>query len=698
MRKAVFLFCFIAVSASAAVFFNEYRIDASGMYGPNGLRMAAPTEDAADCWLVGLDGPVMSFHRAALSAAGVPFLVYIADNGALVRSRGGRRPDTPFIRFAVPLRPEMKLDPTLVRNTPEDNTAHLTVHLLPDGDTVRVGQALRALGGTVYATTERTTCRRLVVHVPPSDKVAFARAAAALGDVLFIERPRRKALFLNSAVPVVIAGNVSAGWPLLAHNLDGAGQVVGICDTGIDADMCWFRDASGQLPPVNRTSTTTSNPSLRKVIAADFWYASDDPQQATHWDDHGHGTAVAACIGAARLDSPHGTSVYNGPAPGCKLVVQDAGMETDDCADLPGLGCPVIDLAPLFQQAYDQGARIHNNSWGDRENFVPLNIYSAASQDVDEFTWTHKDFLLVFAAGNAGPGDGTVASPSTAKNSLSVGATLNGSSASAMASFSSRGWVNDGRYKPDVCAPGSGIVKARSDGNITTSNCGTSSGSGTSFASPLVAGCAAVVRQYFTDGYYPTGTAQVNHGFPPSAALVKAVLINSALNVDTGGDRPSRAQGWGRIALTEALYLGAGTRRLFVDDAQPGFADSNAAATHYRLEVRSSRPLKITLVWSDYPAVMGAGVHLVNDLDLVLELGEVRWLGNVWNGGRSVPGGSSDRRNNVEQILLPSPVEGTYVLRVEPYNIPHGPQDYAVVITGDVTVRPPADPAAFSLY
>ena len=97
-------------------------------------------------------------------------------------------------------------------------------------------------------------------------------------------------------------------------------------------------------------------------------------------------------------------------APGAQLVFQDGGFAFDDCADLPGLGCPVVDLKPIFQQAYDQGVRFHSNSWGDQENSPIQTVYTTGSQDADQFMWDHRDFLLFFAAGNSGPG--TVASPS----------------------------------------------------------------------------------------------------------------------------------------------------------------------------------------------------------------------------------------------------------------------------------------------
>ena len=145
-------------------------------------------------------------------------------------------------------------------------------------------------------------------------------------------------------------------------------------------------------------------------------------------------------------------------APRAQLVIQDGGYGVDNCADLPAIGCPAADLIPFFDQAYQQGARIHSNSWGDRENLTPYNIYSDGSQDADAFMWTHPDFLLVFAAGNNYGTSATVASPATGKNVLAVGATNHDFSAGSVASFSSRGPVADGRIKPDVMAPGVSVV------------------------------------------------------------------------------------------------------------------------------------------------------------------------------------------------------------------------------------------------
>ena len=76
-----------------------------------------------------------------------------------------------------------------------------------------------------------------------------------------------------------------------------------------------------------------------------------------------------------------------------------------------------------------------------------------------------------------------------------------------MASFSSCGFTEDGRIKPDLTLPGSSIVSANSDNNTGSQNCNTRSLSGTSMATPATAGFAALARQYYTEGFHPSGTA-----------------------------------------------------------------------------------------------------------------------------------------------------------------------------------------------
>ena len=70
---------------------------------------------------------------------------------------------------------------------------------------------------------------------------------------------------------------------------------------------------------------------------------------------------MAGTIAGDNFANPIVHDTGDGMAPAAKLVVQDAGFLTDNCGDLPGIGCPVVDLKPIFQQAFTQGARIHTN-------------------------------------------------------------------------------------------------------------------------------------------------------------------------------------------------------------------------------------------------------------------------------------------------------------------------------------------------
>ena len=98
-----------------------------------------------------------------------------------------------------------------------------------------------------------------------------------------------------------------------------------------------------------------------------------------------------------------------------------------------------------------------------------------------------------------------------------------------MTSWSSRGPTYDGRAKPDIVAPGYNIYSA--NGNVGKDSCSTTDMAGTSMSAPIVAGNAALVRQYFRDGYYPCGAKGCGESIAPSGSLVKAVLVNGAQNL-----------------------------------------------------------------------------------------------------------------------------------------------------------------------
>ncbi len=134
-----------------------------------------------------------------------------------------------------------------------------------------------------------------------------------------------------------------------------------------------------------------------------------------------HVAGIAAGRANPVFSGGSAAAVENGLAQGASLYFQDISASS-------GIVTPPIDLQELFAPAYAAGARVHSNSWGcSASKPSDCNRYSLLAYEVDAFTANHPDFLVVFAAGNAGRAGGsvigTVGSPATCKNCLSVGST-----------------------------------------------------------------------------------------------------------------------------------------------------------------------------------------------------------------------------------------------------------------------------------
>jgi hypothetical protein len=526
----------------------------------------------------------------------------------------------------------------------------------------------------------------------------------------------------DGSVRSMQSGWFSAATPVFDHGILGQHQIIAILDTGLDWDSCYFAEPDGSRPPINTGSPSNGlsasnvDTNRRKVIAYDFLYSCDqypgargceDPNDPRAFDNALHGTLAAAVAAGDSHASLMPDDPADGLAPGAKLIVQDGGyIGGDDCSQRPGFGCPV-NLTPILEQAYKQGARIHSNSWGDRQGAppglpAPTANYSAAARDVDAFVWSHPDMLLVFDTGNQAtntpPPASSVPAPGCAKNTIQVGGTRYTALHpfdDVVTPFSYIGPARDGRVKPDLVAP-SYVLSAGSDGDVTTRNCTTSQQSGTSWSAPSVAGAAALVRQYFTDGFYPTGVATTANAFSPSAALLKAMLIAAARSVPNDWiynvgttpaiPAPTFEQGFGFPVLDDALYFPGDQSRVRVVDVPLAQGLMQGDTTTLRLNVSVGTPLKVALVWTD-PAgvprtVSDSTPELVNDLDLrVIDATGATILGND-----SLHPGQPDRLNNVEVVSIAAPLTGNYTISVSAPRLGSGPrQSYALVITGDLT-------------
>lgn len=472
----------------------------------------------------------------------------------------------------------------------------------------------------------------------------------------------------------------------------GDGQIVAVADTGLDE----------------------THPDIPKTRIAGI-VALGRPGNPS--DPNGHGTHVA---GSVLGDGASSAGQFRGTAPKAKLFFQSL---LDPRGELGGLP---FRLQDLFDEAYRAGARIHNNSWGA----ATASSYRVSSSEVDDFVQNKKDMLIVISAGNEGtaadPASGkrnaqpgcvewlSVGSPATSKNALTVGASqsnrtsgglsalkygdawpqefgtspvkdeLISGSPDSLAAFSSRGPCDDYRIKPDVVAPGTDIVSCKSRTAPARNFWGLHSNSdyaymgGTSMAAPLVAGCAALIREYYVD----------ERDTEPSAALIRATVINGTrwLSGPTAiadhPNTPNYHQGFGCVDMSRTIPnpIQPGMKLEFFDNWKE--ASSYLSATgqrrRFQVTVAAGQPLRVCLAYTDPP-----GRALQNNLNLLLE----DPTGKKWMGNEQVPMALNipDPTNNVEIVRIDSPPAGIYLIQITATNLLRPPQDFALVVTGDIT-------------
>ena len=660
--------------------------------------------------------------RARLEAAGALIVAYIPNRAYLVRASqvaAEQLRADPLTQAVLPYEPYFKLSPLLLdwAVDQEPLPENLTLSLLLFPGTRATGLAeLEKLGVEVRGEEPSPFGPVLTVRSGSADVFGGATSTvsgaallpvlAGLSSVQGIE-PTRARVLANDLSRARIAVAADTVTPENYLGLTGTNVLVGVSDSGVD----------------------TNHPDLQGRVLVDA--------PISGVDSNGHGTHVAGIIAGSGLESltvsnasgsvmPATGGQFRGRAPAAQVFALVADPKPGPASD-----------TYLQEAVARKAAFISNNSWhyaNDTAYDLAAARYDAAVRDALPGMPGSQPVLFVFGAGNAGNGaaDGSggspdsIQSPATAKNVITVGAIeqprqiadwvwqcgiINGTNVcqtnqpwlaltdtnNQVADFSSRGNVGVGvegefgRFKPDVVAPGTFVISARStqwdqaayytptndsgDYFEVLSNLNNTAGpfyryeSGTSLSAAEVSGALALMQEFFQ-----------RSGRTNSPALMKALLINGARPLVAPGAvelrNSTNSQGWGLISLTNSLP--AGLSNAFAQAAAPmQFFDQsvdNALATG-QSQTRyvcvsapaTNCPLRITLVWTDPPANPAAGLKLVNNLDLVvtnLVTGEV-FLGNDFapGGGFSQPwtNGTSpnlDEVNNVENVYL-SPSSAT---------------------------------------
>lgn len=676
-----------------------------------------------------------------LEAAGAVLGEYLHINTYIAKipsSAYGAVKGLPFVSAVLDYQPAYKISPQigLTAIPPEEAVDAATgaakpwffeLQLHGGADVQEVLDALAQLSiypekSDVVTSTFDKNLTTIFVRTAPAGIPALAK----IPGVKFILEHAYPHLMASStqptAIPMVLQNNgtyttSSSGWKLwnagIKGDASGTAQVVTMMDTGLNTNMEHFSQ--------NTATVGTVGASHRKVVGYDN-YGGDLCVMAYTGGDYGHGTWTSQCaVGSISnmTSSPDTTHTPNanyddGIAPNGKVYFQDIGNSA-------GSLNPPLDLGPSITAAIGKGSYVQNHSWG-----TSTDSYDTEASNLDAALYSNPNMVVTVSAGNSGTtGTGSIGSPSTAKNCITVGgvdATMpsnlfedcswDGTATCASTDLgSSRGPVTTSlRTKPDICtyiydsgtlgnetgwAADEPLAMCQTDGTKTvywqwTNGFGLG---GTSFSAPEAAGLAAEVRDYFMAGYYPTGSATPANAMTPAGSLVKAIILASGETMATTawpntnctgcaaiGARPSSDVGWGRANLPAALHIGSGAPYLWVKNNQPL---ANGSYDTYNFTLNSnSTPLRVMLVWYDK-----SGNNLVDNLDLTVTIGASTYLGNRFSGGWSTTGGTADATNPQEGVFLDSshglPASGSFTVKVSATNSPDA-VPYSLVVVGDM--------------
>ena len=390
-------------------------------------------------WLIHLQGPIDHDLRVLVAGAlgvGEEALKYVPSNTLLVSSTcariEGAKAWVPQILWAGHVLPHHKVSPDLHTLVLEDipdpqrtrerrrlvldsqeDAIDLAVELAPHAHQHTKNIAVRWaewLGCEMAAnrTQEGKPSKQWLRIASPRKLILRLHRQAASETLRFLVQqhetswiePRERFFLRNKWSQGIVQSGTAFRTPIFDRGLRGEGQIIGIADTGIDMNLCFFQDVDVPQARINNLVYT----SHRKVISYRFkrlWGNSRD--------EEGHGShTTGSLVGHAVTGTDQ---EYNGMAPNAKLVFDDIYADGDLS--------PPDDLEhDLFPEPYQHGARVRSESWGGDSMF-----YTTSAKEADSYSRTKRDFLVVWAAGNDGDlGMFTIGSPATAKNILCVGA------------------------------------------------------------------------------------------------------------------------------------------------------------------------------------------------------------------------------------------------------------------------------------
>lgn len=594
-------------------------------------------------FIVQFDHPLTEGEKTRLAESGLRLLQYIPNLSYFARMDAGRKlldAEAFGIRWTGVLTVEQKLASPLSTGEIPDwsrrggDLMQVTVALHRDQDAAHWGSnAAVLLGGRLLGSQTISNAAELMI---PSSRLI---ELASMDEVTFVQPALPPQIEHNDGCRTAAKVDSAQAPP---YSLNGSGVILAMWDGGRADDS--HTDFGSRVIATDASALTT---------------------HATH--------VAGTMIGSGGQSS----GTYKGMAPSATLLTRLWWNTASE-------------MTTQYQDAIDNfGALIANNSWGvgvptpvtNSACAATLGNYFIEDATIDNIVRgdAGAPISIVWSAGNMRSSGSqycgsigwvynTIDPLASSKNVIAVGAVI--SNDNSMTTFSSWGPTDDGRIKPDICAPGNQIG---GDNGVTSTKLtsGYTVSIGTSMAAPVVSGVTALMRQRW------------NHLMPSDNLLpstIKGILINTA--TDRGPVGPDFQYGYGVLnAVAAVKTVGVGG---------PSYVEAAmiTGVTHqYAVTVPPGvTQLKVTLVWDDPGGTAMSGNALINDLDLKLyDPSAVTTLPWVLTPG--IPSAAAtrgvDRKNNVEVAEVNSPVSGIWYARVTGYNIPQGPQKYSLVFAPD---------------
>ena len=531
------------------------------------------------------------------------------------------------------------------------------------------------------------------------------------------------------------AGIIGADWVGETTNMDsfggsltGAGVIVGVMDSGLDTAVeC---TSLSHCNSVNSGIHADFVGRIAGVVSYTCGSCTDGPE-----DQHGHGTHVVGSVLGDGTNSPDGVD-NSGMATDAHLFMQSVLCGGSLCNPSYSIFFSEAHDAGarIHTNSWGSGPSPSNSCSGgsclnyyssasyeidsEANSLTDLTILFAMGNDAMDCTYSSYGQSTCSGGKDGEINLGAMNQQATAKNILAVGSSENerfglslyddmyrntcsgapcfqpyspqrwsmapistdtlSDNPEGMSAYSNRGPTNDGRIKPDIVAPGGWILSTRSDLANTIATRDDPTGYythkfGTSMATPITAGSAALVIEYLNNiGAYNCNLAiDPSSDQCPESALIKAILASGAHDMvgqyTTGGDlngngaeekAPNNHEGWGRVDLQQLVHSG------FTEGIEISTSDSHS----FKLTVPDTgiEDFRVVLSWNDPANSPSAGKQLINDLDILLK-----------SPSGTVQTYTNDDLNNLVGISLGGyPEVGDWEIVVTGANVPSGPQKY----------------------